>query len=202
MKKGFTLVEMLVVIGIIVILLGASIGGFSKMTKSAERAKARELVSNVATALTVMFQTEGCWPARLRQNNGNGKLDNDRAYALVAKKKYMTLTVENGQLAGQDRFGIVTPWATTVIKRKGVSASESDMVSGSSTIRDHILRYAVDLDGDGITIISAEEGGEGVKVRATACVWCCDKNGKVGTVGKVGRNNNGIFSYSDGQIVK
>lgn len=45
MKKGFTLVEMLVVIGIIVILLGASIGGFSKMTKSAERAKARELVS-------------------------------------------------------------------------------------------------------------------------------------------------------------
>ena len=52
-KSGCTLVEMLVVIGIIAVLVGASIGGFSAMTKTAEKAKCQELVSNVATALTV-----------------------------------------------------------------------------------------------------------------------------------------------------
>ena len=200
MKKGFSLVEMLVVIGIIAVLIGASIGGFSKMTKSAERAKARELVSNVATALSVMYQEEGCWPARLRKNGGCGQLDETAAYALVAKKKYMSLTVENEQLAGLDRFGIVTPWAATVIRRKGHAASAMDLVSGGATVRDHILWYAVDLDGDGITNVNSDDGGS-VKVRATACVWCCDKDGKVGSVNKVGRNSGGIFSYSADQIV-
>jgi prepilin-type N-terminal cleavage/methylation domain-containing protein len=65
MKKGFTLIEMLVVIGIIAVLVGASIGGFSAMTKSAENTKCQELVSNTATALTAMFQDTGVWPQRL-----------------------------------------------------------------------------------------------------------------------------------------
>ena len=54
MKKGFTLIEMLVVIGIIAVLVGASIGGFSAMTRTAERAKCQELVSNVATVLCIL----------------------------------------------------------------------------------------------------------------------------------------------------
>ena len=64
---------MLVVIGIIAILIGASIGGYSSMTKSAERAKAQELVSNVATALTAMFQEEGVWPKRLINGKDGGE---------------------------------------------------------------------------------------------------------------------------------
>ena len=58
-RNAFTLVEMLVVIGIIAILTGASIGAFSKMTKTAERAKCQELVSNTATALTALYQQTG-----------------------------------------------------------------------------------------------------------------------------------------------
>ena len=50
-KSGFTLVEMLVVIGIIAILAAASMVGYSKVVKSARRAKNQELVSNAATAL-------------------------------------------------------------------------------------------------------------------------------------------------------
>lgn len=202
MKRGFTLVEMLVVIGILAVLMGVAVAGFSKMTKTADRAKAQELVSEVVTALTAMFQEEGVWPARLRENKGNGRLDERKAYVLVAKKRYMSLTADKGktQLSGLDKFGIVTPWAAAAIKRAGNAASASTKVSGSSTVSEHVLYYAVDLDGDGITQIMNEDGSS-ISVRATACVWCCGKDGTVGTVNQVGRGKGGIFSYSANQII-
>lgn len=191
LRPAFTLIEMLVVVGIIAVLVGASIGGFAKMTKSAEKAKAQELVSNVATALTALFQQEGAWPRRLARNgSSDGELNAETAYALVAgTTKYLSLTVENGKLAGLDRFGVVTPWATAAIKRKGTAASLSDRVFGSTTVKDHILHYALDLDGDGI-IKGANVGGEAVDIRATAAVWC---------IGKSGGNKGQPWSYSKGR---
>ena len=178
--KGFTLVEMLVVIGIVAVLIGASIGGFSAMTKSAEQAKCQELVANTATALTALFQQEGAWPKRLAQNGATeGKLDAKTAYALVAgTTKYMSLTVKDGELSGYDRFGIITPWALATVKRLGTGATEGSKVSGEATVDDHILRYALDLDGDGI-IEGANVGGKSVNVRATAIVWCCGRDGVI-----------------------
>ena len=201
--KGFTLVEMLVVIGIIAILIGASLGGFSAMTKSAENAKCQELVANTATALTALFQQEGAWPKRLAQNGATeGKLDAKTAYALVAgKTKYLSLSATGGQLSGSDRFGIVSPWAQAKIKRLGTGASESSIVSGSATIDDHVLRYALDLDGDGI-IEGANVGGKSVDIRATAAVWCCGKDGVIspypyGGGGSGGGANKGKSSRCD-----
>lgn len=206
LSSGFTLIEMLVVIGIIAVLIGASIGGFSQMTKSAEKAKAQELVSNVATALTALFQQEGAWPKRLARNGASdGELDAETAYALVAgTTKFMSLTTENNKLAGLDRFGIVTPWATAVIKRKGTSAALSDLVTGTTTVKDHILHYALDLDGDGV-IKGANVGGESVNVRATAIVWCIGKDG--GDKGKPwpytkGRRAGDVYSWTLGQTQK
>lgn len=180
-NSAFTLIEMLVVLGIIAILIGASIGGYSAMTKSAERARCQELVSNAATALTAIFQNEGSWPKKLAEQGAtDGKLDKDRAYTLVANgRSYFSLTKsDDGRtLAGHDRFGIVTPWAQAVIKRLGSSASEGSRV-GSMTVDDHILHYALDLDGDG-KILGASVGGKSVDVRATAIVWCCGKDGVI-----------------------
>ena len=193
---------MLVVIGIITVLIGASIGGFSRMTKAAEKAKAQELVSNVATALTALFQQEGSWPKRLASNGGSdGTLDQKTAYALVAgTTKYLSLTTENGKLSGLDCFGVVTPWATAVIKRRGTAASLADKVTGTTTIQDHILHYALDLDGNGV--VEANVGGETVKIRATAAVWCIGKAG--GDKGKPwpyakGRTAGDIYSWTYGQ---
>ena len=95
---------MLVVIGIIAVLVGASIGGFSAMTRTAEKAKCQELVSNVATALTVMFQQEGAWPRALAQNGASdGRLDAKSAYALVAKgRTYLSLSHSGGKLIGNE----------------------------------------------------------------------------------------------------
>ena len=56
MKRGFTLVEMLIVIGIIAILTGAAMTGFRGAVEKAQAAKCQELVHNVSTALVKVFQ--------------------------------------------------------------------------------------------------------------------------------------------------
>ena len=205
MKRGFTLVEMLVVIGIIAVLIGASIGGYSAVTKTAERAKCQELVSNAATALTQLYQQEGNWPKRLALNGGSdGQLDAEAAMPL-AKGKYFSLTTTGGgrnmKLAGLDKFGIVTPWATAVLKRKGSSAQITDPINSVSTVKDHILHYALDLDGDGV-IKGANIGGQSVDIRATAAVWCIGKAG--GNKGQpwpyqVGQKKGDVYSWAPGQ---
>ena len=151
MKKGFTLIEMLVVVGIIAILMGASIAGFSKMTKTAEKAKCQELVRNTATAMAAIFNRDGFWP---------------------------------------------TPWATAYIKSHGTGASLSSKI-GEYTIKDHILHFALDLDGDGI-IEGANVGGESIDVRATAIVWCCGKDGKLEAY-SAGLRKDDVYSFTFGQ---
>jgi len=199
-RNGFTLVEMLVVMGIIAVLIGASLGGYSKMTKTAERAKAQELVANTATALTALFQAEGSWPRRLAANgSSDGKLDASAAFPL-AKGGYMSLTMNSSKTAldGIDRFGVVSPWAQAAIKRNGMSATLSTKVGNSAaTVEDHILHYALDLDGDGI-IDGASVGGEGLAIRATAAVWCCGKDGKMEAY-SVGRRRDDVYSWTYGQ---
>ena len=207
-KPAFTLVEMLVVIGIITVLVGVSVASFSKMTKSADRVRAQELANGAATALSALFQAEGNWPKRLATNGGGeGQLDENAALPL-ARGGYFSLTTEGSgkqakKLIGLDRFGIVTPWASEVIKRRGTSASDGDIVSGGATIANHRLYYALDLDGDGI--VEAKVGGELVKIRATAAVWSIGKSG--GDSGKpwpysVGRRKDDVYSWGHGQAQK
>ena len=203
MKRGFTLVEMLVVIGIIMVLIGASIGSYSAVTRSAEKAKCRELVAQVATALATLYQREGGWPKALAmQGKTDGKLDEKAARAL---KEYYSLNFDdNGNLMGYDRFGIVTPWAQDIIKRGGKGVSLSTQVStskhGPQYIDDHILHYALDLDGDGI-IEGVSVGGEAVDIRATAAVWCAGKDGYMEKYSK-GLKGDDVYSWAPGQTKK
>ena len=202
MRSAFTLIEMLVVIGIIATLMGASVAGFVKMAKTAERAKTQELVSNVATALTAIYQQEGVWPKRLAISGAtDGKLDDKTAYALVAgRTKYLSLSQSGDHLSGHDRFGVITPEAMKVVKKLGSAATLSSKV-GTATVDDHLLHYALDLDGDG-KILGASVGGESVNVRATAIVWCIGKSG--GDKGKPwpykeGLRRDDVYSWTVGQ---
>ena len=200
MRRGFTLIEMLVVIGIIAALVAASIGAYSGVTRAAEKAKCRELVAQVATAMATLYQREGNWPKLLaQQGKTDGRLDADTAVAL---KDYFSLNVDDsGKLVGYDRFGIVTPWAQAVIKRTGKGATLETMVSaskhGEQKIVDHILHYALDLDGDGI-IEGASVGGEKVDVRAAVIVWCAGKDGYLEPYSR-GLKGDDVYSWTPGQ---
>ena len=197
MKKGFTLIEMLVVLGIVAVLVAAGLGAYSGATRAAERKRCQELVSNTATALTALFQAMGAWPRALREKGStDGKLDADTAFPL-AKGGYMSLTTEGNRLSGLDRFGIVSPWATAHIKRRGSSAQLSDKIGLGTLGEDHTLHFALDLDGDGV-IKGASVGGESVDIRATAAVWCCGKDGKLEPYSR-GLKKDDVYSWAHGQ---
>lgn len=198
-RKGFTLIEMLVVIGIIATLMGVMVASVSKFMKSAERARCQELVANTATALTALYQKEGSWPRALISNHNSDQGLDQKAALPLAKGGYMTLTVNNAgtQLSGYDRFGVVSPWALAVIKRRGTSASESTPVPSGGTIKDHVVRYAIDLNGDGV-IPGVQVGGETIDIRATAAVWCCGKDGRLEGYA-LGLKKDDVYSWTIGQ---
>ena len=190
---------MLVVIGIIATLMGVMLASVSKFLKSAEKARCQELVANAATALAVLYQKEGSWPrALIKGHNGNNILDENAALPL-AKGGYMTLTMNSSktQLSGYDRFGVTSPWAFKVLKNRGSSASLSTKVPGGGTVQDHILRFALDLDGDGV-IEAVPVGGETIDIRATAAVWCCGKDGVIEPY-KDGLRKDDVYSWTVGQ---
>ena len=196
MKKGFTLIEMLVVIGIIAVLMGTGAGAYSGIVKAAEKKRCQELVADTATALTALYQKNGAWPKALRRGNATDvELDKDAALPL-AKAGYMSLSMNDGKLSGYDRFGIVSPWGAAHIKKRGVSASLTDKI-GSGSLQNHILHCALDLDGDGI-IEGALVGGESVDIRATAAVWCCGKDGVIERY-STGLKKDDAYSWSYGQ---
>lgn len=190
MRRGFTLIEMLVVIGILAILIGIGLNTFSSSTAKAQKARGQELVSNVATALEAIYQREGCWPRRILANgNSDGLLDENVAYDL-AKRGVITLTYDENsrKTTGLDRFGVVSPWALDAIKKAGTGASTGTRVPSGKTVRDHILHYAVDDDGDGK--VTASVGGNSVTIRGTVAVWCGGMDGEISPY-KVGGGASG-----------
>lgn len=208
-RAAFTLVEMLVVIGIIAILAAASMLGYSKVVKSARKAKTQELVSNAATALTQMLsKNDGVWPEDLldRVNDGNGILDEETSRVFV-RYDLMGLSynqmsaagnVKQYRLTGKDRCGIVDGEAEAILK-KNSSATTGTKVPTGYTVKEHILHFAIDIDGDGFTEADVEGAGK-LKIRATAVVWAAGPNGKV-EYDSYGRNDD-VYSWRPAQVKK
>ena len=198
-KSGFTLVEMLVVIGIIAVLSAASMVGYSRIIKASRKSKNIELVSNVATALTHILSKEGEWPRELIDGikGKSGVLDKDVAKVFIRHKllgvshNLKSGSEGNYDLIGKDRCGIVDSEAETVLKNP--HAGEGTRVPSGGTVRDHILYYAIDDDGDGI--VESDFG----RIRASAIVWSAGPDGKVEYEFR-GRNDD-VYSWRPGQVI-
>ena len=203
-KRGFTLIELMVVIGIIAILSGSLMMGFGRITKSAQRARAVEAVSNAASALSILRQKNGnAWPKIILDYegaDGQGKgmvVDVARKFA---EKSLLSVSSKNpnprsGEKAdytpiGVSRCGVVDPWAEAVLKRP--RAESSTKVPSGGTVQDHIIYYAVDRDGDGIT--EASVGGQNIKVRAEAIAWCAGADGVIAPYMNRGRSDD-VYSW-------
>ena len=213
LRRGFTLLEMLIVIGIIATLAGVMMGGGMAIRKKAWNAKAQDLVSSAATAISSILVTDGAWPVYLLKGAaaGDPKLDVDACQPLAAKKLFSLSYLENErdgatyyELRGQDRCGIADPWAADVLRRldpkvAGSAALSRAATSGGAagTVEDHLLRFAIDDDFDGI--VEARVGGSVVKVRASAVVWCAGADGKFAPYSKVGHSDD-VYSWSPNQV--
>ena len=203
-KSGFTLVEMLVVIGIIAVLAAASMVGYSRIIKSARKTRNVELVSNVATALTHILSKEGAWPEPLLQNGSNGQLDKNVAKVFIHYNllglSYNQRTGSEGNytLTGKDRCGIVDAEAEAVLKRNK-KANEGTPVPSGRNVQEHILYYAIDEDGDGFTNVMLKDSGRQLKIRATAVVYAAGPNGTE-EYNLLGRNDD-VYSWRPSQVV-
>ncbi|MBO7687480.1 MAG: type II secretion system protein [Kiritimatiellae bacterium] len=225
-RSGFTLIEMMVVIGIIGILAAVLTGGYTLAVKSAQRAKAVEAVSNARSALEMLYQRAEGWPRAIleaRQYGGFHVMDENVAKVLFrynllnvdCKKTGSSSKLDAYTLRGVDRCGIADPWAQDALRKADKNLDGASLlsreVSSGGTVQEHLIYFAVDQNDDGF--VDRSEGAPVDKVRAKVITWCAgadgglgdcstDKRGKTKVNGRSITNGDNVYSWQRAQEVR
>lgn len=177
-RCGFTLVEMLVVIGMIGILAAALISSFSHIKTVARQSQAQSLVSEVATAFNLYLQQEREWPAAWlaseEMDENVCKVFQDKH--LLDLTTYLTNSVAINPNS-LDRFGMLDPWGRAGLRKNPKIASAGATIESGGKLSDHRIQYRLDKDFDGYVDLS-EGSPKGAKVRASVLVWSRGPDGK------------------------
>ena len=186
-RDGFTLVELLVVIGMIGLLAGALIASFSHLKTSARQSQAQALVGEVATALTAYLDRYREWPDALK---GRTEMD-EKACWVLQENKLLDVVVKKWNETSQkmewegptgnslDRFGLLDPWGRAGLRRNPSIGDAGAAIEGGTKLSDHRLQYRLDTNYDGVIDGSDDDPPpKGLAVRASAIVWSRGPDGK------------------------
>ncbi len=189
-KRGFTMVELLIVIGIIGMLSTVLIVSFGKVQGIAMRNEAQKVVDQAKVSLEAVLLAKQSWPVVLINNMSQG-FNRDVCWYLQ-QNNYMDLTTkeknrQNGvwdwSETSLDRFGLLDPWGRNALKiNTGAKSDTEELGNGNvSVFRDHVLQYRLDLNGDGFIDSSDCRGCsmpvEGMRIRASVMVWSRGEDG-------------------------
>ena len=85
---------------------------------------------------------------------------------------------------------------------KSASASSGTAVPSGGTVKNHIVHFAVDVDGDGkVVAIVGEKDPERLTIRASAVAWCCGRDGVMYNYSE-GVRRGCSYSWSMDKVVK
>lgn len=174
-QRGFTLVELLVVIGIIGLLAAAMMTSVGRLKNSAKRAKAQGAVSDAYTALNLYLQKERRWHVAMIN-----ALEMDPVVCKVlAENHLLDVKVDFGNLnsTSSDRFGFLDEWGRDALRRNPTISTAAQLGFDGIKIEDRRIQFRLDLDNDGY--VDANEGSpKGLTIRASVVVWSRGADGQ------------------------
>ncbi|MCL2104694.1 MAG: type II secretion system GspH family protein [Kiritimatiellaeota bacterium] len=179
-QDGFTLLEMLVIIGIIGILMAVLLPSYGYIQEAARQSRAQTLVRDAATALTAYVQRERAWPTEILDSGGY--LDH-KVCKILHEAGLFDSTAYNGDnlnLDSLDRFGLLDPWGQAFVKRNPkLQDVNKELGDPPRPLKNHLLQFRIDRNFDGK--VNADDGWGpipyGQIVRESAIVWSCGPGG-------------------------
>lgn len=165
--RGFTLIEMIVVVAIIALITAALAGAYGKVIQKSSKKNASETCVQLAQAWSVFHQRLRYWPTEVQSKKGRFEMDYDFC-ELIGKNGFFDVSYRGSKTQKQIEndpvleIGMLSPI--------GLKLYDED---SKSEAKKHLYQVCVDINEDGI-IDSADGAPSGVKVRGEAIVWCYD----------------------------
>jgi len=161
---GFTLVEMLVVIGIIGILSGTMVITVVHVKRIAFGVDSRAIVTNAHTALNSYHTTEGEWHEVMLKDRMM-----TRDVCIELRNKHAIDYAPDAGL-GLDRFGLLDAWGNRSLRNSSLVTDVNQAGSDGIKIGDRLLQIRLDENYDGY-VDQSEGSPNGARIRANVIVW-------------------------------
>jgi prepilin-type N-terminal cleavage/methylation domain-containing protein len=158
--SGFTLIELMVVIAVIIILVGFSIPALTKAQQNAKRAKAKVQVRQIEKAFVAYHDEYGEWPKEMTSYDSNPREDSLTGIEIEEKCAQM--------LAGeavQGTDGVYNEQEIKFLPKVNIAMSQDGDYSKRGFLDPwgHCYKYMMDFNDDGVVKVqysNASGGGD------------------------------------------